>query len=387
MENEKTETSVSVTPLEKGQVAAYTPNAFEKEKQKNQRTWGWKAVDAFNYVVLGFLGNVGVSLLLAKDELKYKAKKEFYSDNPSTAAFNGSKNLLPDVFHGLNESITSGAAKLYKKGLDKIYKPKDAKRIAEKGGGFTGSVALLSWGGTLLFIPIYFLERAKPQIVRGVDKVMDGVRTMIGRGPDQQELEERQHVYEYLDSKHAKEPFLKLLVSRYFSVGIVIAAAVGTLLVDPKRKGLERVSDGFMAGAEKYSHFQVTNGKSALTWLDESTPQGKTAKRFAGIAAVEVFGSGITAISAYLKIKIGELTGKRQKEFELENNLGLANISPKADYASSDLIDDAITTAEWTARHAKRKNIGERENKGVLASAAARVEQSRMSAAQPGHGV
>lgn len=272
-----------------------------EEKKKTPTTPGWRLLNIGSYFGLGFGANVAVSFTLGRDEVMFKS---------------GKPTLLPEAFHNinvwLNNQLLPKFTSLFKTIFPKesffnLPNKSEAAKMAGIASGITTAILLLSWGGTLLFGPIKWVEDHKPQLVRSFDKKLDGLRRMFGGGPKEKELEERKEAYKYLDSDQAKEPWPKLLVARYFSVGVLIAGVFAAACIDPSRKGLARLEDAFFSVAKKYEGWR----NKKLEWLGSDVT-----KKLVGMGVLEGVGSGFTALCAFLKIKYSELTGKRQAEAE-----------------------------------------------------------------------
>ncbi len=284
------------------------------EPTGKRRTGGWKFFDIVVYGVINFGGNVASAFWIAN---------KMYDKEVLGQEFSGVGKLLVP-FYAVGQFAKN-----------KIFGPFFERNLQEKPAaqmtGMFSNVIALSWGGTLMLAPVKLLEDHKPKIVRAIDRGFDSIRKTFGGGPDEKELQERDQVYELLDSQQVKKTWAQAISARLFSVGVGVLGGLGLLiLLDPKSKGIDRLATGY---TEKISpHLRK------VSWLRGMAPVAAPE-----MAIIENMGKETAFLASKCLTEGSEAAKTLLKSLKLSN--GEANfllskgIDPTSEAAGKAMID------------------------------------------------
>ena len=259
-----------------------TPPAEPKKTAPHKKTSGELIFDRTVYTGVGFVANEISSMIIA-DELRYGKGKKFF-DKASEVAANLYKKNKADYF-------------------GKIITPKaQAANMLEVG-------ALLI-GGTLLVVPMKWLEDRKAGLVEKLNHAMDKVR---GRNPNDERIKLRDQEVAEVIACQPKQSWTSLLIGRALAVVSNMFILSNTVFAEPRASQIKDWSeDKITKGTVKLDQMLGNKPNSALKKMMGDPAKSFEERRFPRYARILSIETLYTlASSAVLEIASKFMAKKR----------------------------------------------------------------------------
>jgi hypothetical protein len=219
------------------------------KKTDKVRTGGWVLFDAISHWGVGWIGNAIGAIFVANDRWNYDRNNAF-EKNPEKYAHVVDKSPRPvrlkhvhkftDWFDtNISERFTNilfGAPDEAKERQKLIEGKRDWRNYFRRQLKNTSTeVFTLAWSGHLTTLISGILDRPniKPKLVRFFDnQVVDPVRKLFGKGPSEEELEQRKEIYEKLDNELSGKSGIGVIGARVFGIGMVVSSMTALGLID-----------------------------------------------------------------------------------------------------------------------------------------------------------
>lgn len=298
-------------------------NQLEVQTDK-VRTPGWKLFDFIAHWAIGWGLNIALSLGVVHDQWNFKRNKAIDADEFGTEA--DRKKLAIGWFHRMTEWVDKysekGWAKLLPGKGTKDDKLKDTREQAQE---ITTGFFTLSGAGHLTTLMSQIMEtpKIKRKLVRWLDNnISDPIRKVIGKGPTEYELKERQAIYHKLDNELSGKSAMGMIGSRIFGIATVIGlttalGAADRAMVKPQEgispeqdkenRGFGRVPQAFFSATKK---FKPDASMLQPAKKGQFTYEGRTyAQYMARMTALEFAGATTTSTTQYLYLMAKEFFG------------------------------------------------------------------------------